>query len=82
MESLSDKIHDPVCGMSVDPDMTEYVSRYQGNDFHFCAEACLKAFEKNPDTYLKGKQMKRKGFWKRYLDRLNRRTEGKALKCH
>jgi YHS domain-containing protein len=82
MGSLSEKARDPVCGMSVDPGSTEYVSGYQGNDFYFCAEACLKAFEKNPGMYLKGKQIKQKGFWGRYLDRLNRGTEGKALKCH
>ena len=71
---------DPVCGMSVVPGDTKLVSIYNGNSYWFCAKACRNAFESNPEKYLKPK--KRKGIWGRYLDRLNRATEGKCIKCH
>jgi YHS domain-containing protein len=82
MEPLSEKILDPVCGMSVDRDKTQFVSESQGKPYYFCAEACLKAFEKEPGKYLECAVPKRKGFWRRYLDRLNKSTDGKAMKCH
>lgn len=82
MKSLLEKNLDPVCGMSMDPDKSDFVSEYQGNHYYFCDEACLSAFEKDPGTYLRNKGTKRKGFWGRYLDRLNKSTDGKAMKCH
>ncbi len=70
---------DPVCGMNVPINMTDLVAAYQGCNYHFCAEGCRNAFEANPAKYLKPKK---KGFWARYLDRLNKATEGKPMKCH
>ena len=70
---------DPVCGMKVAAEKTNYVSAYGSSNYHFCAECCLKAFEANPEKYLKPKK---KGFWTRYLERLNKTTEGKPMKCH
>jgi len=73
---------DPVCGMNVPPGKTALVSVYEGNSYYFCAEDCREAFEENPEDYLTSKAAKRKGFWGRYLDRLNRTTNGKKLTCH
>ncbi len=48
-------VKDPVCGMDVDVDKTEYHFSYKKNDYHFCSEKCLGKFEKNPDEFLKPK---------------------------
>ena len=73
---------DPVCGMQVDPCKTELTADYEDNRFYFCAEGCLNAFEKNPDKYKNAPSGRKKGLWGRYLDRLNKSTDGKAMKCH
>jgi len=73
---------DPVCGMTVDPCKTELTADYEDNRFYFCAEGCLNAFEKNPDKYKNAPSVGKKGLWGRYLDRLNKSTDGKAMKCH
>jgi len=73
---------DPVCGMQVDPQKTDLTAEYDGRKYFFCAENCRKAFENKPRKYLaNSKDTKRKGFWKRYLDRLNRATGGKTPSC-
>jgi YHS domain-containing protein len=68
--------------MEVDPNQTDLVATHMGQHYYFCAEGCRQTFEKNPQQYLKGKSPKRKGWWGRYLDRLNKTTEGKSMKCH
>ncbi len=73
---------DPVCGMEVDPGKTRLVANYQGHSYWFCAEGCREAFETNPQKYLEQKPVKRKGWWGRYLERLNKATGGKAPQCH
>ena len=73
---------DPVCGMNVPLEEGDLVFSYQGYSYYFCAEACRKAFEKDPLKYLASKSTKRKGIWGRYLDRLNKATAGKQFKCH
>ncbi len=74
-------IIDPVCGMNVLPGNTALVVKHDGSSYYFCAEGCRKAFEEDPEKYLTRRVPKRKGFWRRYLDRLNRATGGKELKC-
>jgi len=73
---------DPVCGMEVDPCKTELTADYEDNRFYFCAEGCLNAFENDPGKYKNTTPARKKGLWGRYLDRLNRSTDGKAMKCH
>ena len=72
---------DPVCGMKVDPNSSDIRSTYRKNDYYFCANACRKAFDDNPEKYLSDQSTKPKSFWKRYLDRLNKATGGKPPKC-
>jgi Cu+-exporting ATPase len=43
---------DPVCGMTVDPDETEWFCTYLGETYYFCSEACLNRFEQNPTRYV------------------------------
>ena len=73
---------DPVCGMNVPPAKRDFVSSYLGCSYYFCAETCRKAFEKDPTKYLAPKFSGRKGLWGRYLDRLNKATQGQQIKCH
>ena len=82
--STAENIHvDPVCGMEVNPGSTRLVANYQGHSYWFCNESCRHSFENNPKKYLDRKGgPRRKGIWGRYLDRLNRATDGKAMKCH
>ena len=51
-EDSTDGVKDPVCGMDVDLDITEYHHQYAGKNFHFCSEHCLKKFRQTPQQYL------------------------------
>jgi YHS domain-containing protein len=73
---------DPVCGMSVNPKTTEIVTTIEGQTYYFCAEGCRKSFVENPKKYLEPKPEKKKGWWCRYTERLEKATGGKAMKCH
>jgi YHS domain-containing protein len=54
---------DPVCGMDVDEKTakwktthmgkTFYLTTHMGKTFYFCAPGCQKAFEANPNKYMK-----------------------------
>ena len=69
------KTIDPVCGMTVDPEVTELISIYRGYKYYFCAEGCRKAFEADPEKYLHPKPKKKKGWFGRYLDRMAKINE-------
>jgi YHS domain-containing protein len=73
---------DPVCGMTVNQRLTDIVTTIQGQTYYFCAEGCRKAFEADPQKYLSPALPKKKGFWGRYLDRLEKATGGKSMNCH
>ena len=70
---------DPVCGMEVDPTTAAATTCYKGSMIYFCAQGCKQAFEADPEAY---SHTHRKGFWKRYLERLGKATGGKAMSCH
>jgi len=71
---------DPVCGMTVDPETAAARTCHNGVDVYFCAKGCKQAFDANPKKYtMPGKK---KGLWKRYLDRLNKATGGQPPACH
>jgi len=44
---------DPVCKMTVDEKNAKFKSDYKGKTYYFCAPGCKKAFDQNPDEYLK-----------------------------
>jgi len=73
---------DPVCGMTVNQGVTEIATTIQGRTYFFCAEGCRKAFIADPQKYLDPAPPKRKGWWGRYLDRLEKATGGKSMNCH
>jgi YHS domain-containing protein len=44
---------DPVCGMEVDPKTAASKSNYQGKTYYFCSLEDKKAFDKEPQRYVK-----------------------------
>lgn len=42
---------DPVCGMDVDEQKSAGSFVYKGVRYYFCADACKRAFEKDPQKY-------------------------------
>jgi YHS domain-containing protein len=44
---------DPVCKMQVDPATAQWTSEYQGQTYYFCAPGCKRAFEQDPEKYLR-----------------------------
>ncbi len=42
---------DPVCGMKIDPDATEYKLEHGGAVVHFCSTHCLEKFRADPGKY-------------------------------
>ena len=47
------KEKDLVCGMTLNPEMAEGTSEYKGKKYYFCSEKCKKAFDKDPEKYVK-----------------------------
>lgn len=47
----SHDVADPVCGMMVDPHLTEHRTTFERKIFHFCSAACLGRFEASPASY-------------------------------
>jgi len=73
---------DPVCHMKVTKSSKVPPFTFRSNTYYFCAEACRDTFISDPGKYLETKPAKRKGWWGRYLDRLNKVTGGKPPCCH
>lgn len=69
---------DPVCGIKVNPAIAAAQTSYNGIRIYFCTEACRKAFDAQPQSYT---LKQRKGFWRRYLDKLNKATGGRPPSC-
>jgi YHS domain-containing protein len=80
--STARTVTDPVCGMAVDPRMSDLAATIGGKTYYFCAEGCRQSFEAAPQKYLDGGTKKKKGWWGRYLDRLEKATGGKSMSCH
>ena len=49
---------DPVCGMEYDEKTAVATSEYKGKTYYFCAVGCKKAFDTEPEKYLKGAEGK------------------------
>lgn len=75
-------IIDPVCGMAVVPTMTDIEATVEGITYYFCAEGCRKSFIEDPQKFLDQKGQKKKSWWCRYTERLEKATGGKSIKCH
>jgi YHS domain-containing protein len=46
------QVKDPVCGMMVDSETTQFKSEYKGQTYYFCTTGCKTAFDKEPEKYL------------------------------
>jgi len=44
---------DPVCGMEVEREGARYKTVYRGRVYYFCSARCLRAFEADPERYLR-----------------------------
>ncbi|HLE52903.1 MAG TPA: YHS domain-containing protein [Anaerolineales bacterium] len=49
-------VKDPVCGMDVDPKTAAGKYEYQGQTYYFCSNGCKRAFEKEPEKYVKAQR--------------------------
>ena len=45
-------VHDPVCGMTVDPHKSPHHAQLDGQDWHFCSAGCRTKFIADPQRYL------------------------------
>jgi Cu+-exporting ATPase len=44
---------DPVCGMTVNDNETEFQTQFAGKKYFFCSEDCRRLFENRPEEYTK-----------------------------
>lgn len=75
---------DPVCGLQIEPDnKSNYFVTASGRSYYFCTEKCRNEFNSNPAKYtdILNVTKKRKSWWGRYLDRVQKATNGKTPKC-
>ena len=72
---------DPVCGMAVNTAQAHLTAELSEETYYFCAARCRKQFLADPAKYLEADTPKRKGFFRRYLDRVKKSTDGKPPSC-
>ncbi len=49
---MADTVHDPVCGMDIDPATAAGTSVYKDQTYYFCSLGCKSSFDKDPEKYL------------------------------
>lgn len=70
---------DPVCGMTIDPYTTNTHTCHKGQTVYFCSQGCLRTFLSSPEKY---GRIKKKNFWRRYVERLNKAVASNPPSCH
>jgi len=50
-------VRDPVCGMTVDPQVSSHHAEHGGQAFHFCSAHCRDKFLADPERYLDGAEV-------------------------
>lgn len=48
---MANMVKDPVCGMTIDADQTQWKSEYQGRTYYFCSQSCKRQFDEDPQRY-------------------------------
>ncbi|HWQ48458.1 MAG TPA: YHS domain-containing protein [Methanosarcina sp.] len=48
----SSTVVDVVCKMKIDKRTAEFISKYKGKTYYFCALSCKKEFDENPEKYI------------------------------
>lgn len=56
MSSTVHDVHDPVCGMTVDPETAEHRATHEGQEYYFCNPGCRERFLADPERYLGGSE--------------------------
>lgn len=51
MSNKSEKVTDPVCGMTVDPATAVARVEYEGRTYYFCSQTCATSFRADPAKY-------------------------------
>ena len=51
MEEEMATVHDPVCGMDIDPEAAAATEEYQGSTYYFCSSGCHERFKTDPEKY-------------------------------
>ncbi|MDE3004360.1 MAG: YHS domain-containing protein [Gemmatimonadota bacterium] len=46
------KVHDEVCGMTIDAGTAAASTLFQGTRYHFCSERCRRLFGEHPEWYI------------------------------
>jgi Cu+-exporting ATPase len=46
------KVHDPVCGMEIEPQSAFAKREHMGQAFYFCSQSCVDRFDKDPHRYV------------------------------
>ncbi|MDP1713309.1 MAG: heavy metal translocating P-type ATPase [Anaerolineales bacterium] len=46
------KLHDPVCGMEIEPQSAFAKREHMGQTFNFCSQSCLDQFDNDPHNYV------------------------------
>jgi YHS domain-containing protein len=49
---MANTVHDPVCGMDIDPATAAGTSEYKGQTYYFCSPGCKRSFDKAPEKYV------------------------------
>jgi Cu+-exporting ATPase len=49
METMT--VHDPVCGMEIDPSNAAASEEYEGQTYYFCSQSCHEKFLADPGQY-------------------------------
>lgn len=44
-------VHDPVCGMDIDPADAVGTEEYEGKTYYFCSKSCQEQFKAEPEKY-------------------------------
>ncbi len=50
-------VRDPVCGMTVDPNVGKASATHDGQTYHFCCDGCRTKFLANPDDFITAKDV-------------------------
>ena len=51
-------IKDPVCGMTVNPQLAAESIHYQGQTYYFCSQLCKTMFKRESEKYVKSEKIK------------------------
>ena len=49
---MGEKVKDLVCGMEIEKATAAATTQYQGKTYYFCAVACKKQFDQNPQKFV------------------------------